>query len=217
VPPELVIVEDEVVAVRLAGQDFPCEPETGEAIIPKRRLTGFRLSEIPGDVVIKPVESIAKEYIEVANDIGLSPFADGSATAFIEVVRRREFWDGEVGLSPYMTAFRQAIGEQAAAEEPDFQDDGDYIFLYYAMTIPEDLEIQDAIRRVEETISVIEGRAEQLVRNLIGQGLYLNLVFELVNTLDNSIAREYALICQNLVECFRDCLTANSNFFDRIG
>jgi len=56
--PELVIVNDEVVAVRLSGQEFPCEPETGESIIPKNMLTGFRLSEIPEELTIKPVESI---------------------------------------------------------------------------------------------------------------------------------------------------------------
>jgi diguanylate cyclase (GGDEF)-like protein len=63
-----------------------------------------------------------------------------------------------------MTALRQAIHEHEAAEESDFQDDGDYIFLYYEIRISEDSEIQDAIRCVEEIIAVIEGRAEQLVR-----------------------------------------------------
>ena len=58
-PPELVIAGEEVVGVRLAGQEFPCEPETVEAMIPKSVLTGFMLSEIPEELTIKPVESIA--------------------------------------------------------------------------------------------------------------------------------------------------------------
>lgn len=125
-PPELVTVDEEVVAVRIAGQEFPYESETGQASIPKKLLSGFRLSEIPEDLIIKPVESISGRYIKMKNDIGLSAFSGGSASAFVEVMQRRKFWDGEVGLSPYMEAFRQAIREHEDAEESDFQDDGDY-------------------------------------------------------------------------------------------
>lgn len=75
--PELVIVNDKVMAVRLGGQEFPCEPETVEAIIPKKALTGFKLSEVPEELRIKPVESIADGRIEIKNDIGLSSFAGG--------------------------------------------------------------------------------------------------------------------------------------------
>jgi len=162
--PELVIVDSEVVAVRLGGQQFPYESETGESIIPKKVLTGFRLSEIPEDLTIKPVESIAGAYIEINNDIGLSAFAGGRASASVEVMQRRKYWDGEVGLTLYMEAFRQAIRERSEAEESDFQDDGDYMFLHYEITISEDFEIGDAIKSVEEIITTIEERTEQLVR-----------------------------------------------------
>jgi len=161
--PQLVTVDGEVVAVRLSGQEFPCESETGESIIPKKLLTGFRLSEIPEDLTIKPVESIAGAEIEINNDIGLSSYTGGSASAFVEVMQRRKYWDGKVGLTPYMEAFRQAIRERSYAEESDFQDDGDYIFLYYEITISDDLEIGEAIKLVEGIISAIEERAEQLV------------------------------------------------------
>lgn len=162
--PELITANGEVVAVRLAGQEFPYESESGESTIPKKVLHGFRLSEIPEDLIIKPVESVSGGYIEVDNNIGLQSFADGSASAFVEVMQRRKFWDGEVGLSPYMEAFRQAVREQEDAEESDFQDDGDYVFLYYEITISEDAEIRDAINRVERIIGGIEERTEQLVR-----------------------------------------------------
>src|SRR5437899_6603543 len=109
--PELVVVDDEVVAVRLAGREFPCEPETGESIIPKNVLTGFRLSEIPEELTIKPVESIDGNQIEIKDDIRLSSFADGSASASVEVMLRRKYWDGDVGLSPYIEAYRQAVLE----------------------------------------------------------------------------------------------------------
>jgi hypothetical protein len=163
-PPELVTIDGEVVAVRFAGQEFHFDSETGESIIPKKVLTGFHLSEIPEGLTIKPVESIAGAVIEINNDIGLSPFAGGSASASVEVMQRRKYWDGEVGLTPYVEAFRQAIREWSDAEESDFQDDGDYIFLFYEITISEDLEIGEAIKAVEGIISAIEGRAEQLVR-----------------------------------------------------
>ena len=150
---ELVIVNDEVVAVRLAGQEFPCESETVEAIIPKKVLTAFKLSEIPEELIIKPVESIDGGQIEIKNDIRLSSFADGSASASVGVMQRRKYWDGDVGLSPYFEAYRQAVLERDDAEESDFQDDGDYIFLNYDISISEDLDIQEAINRVEGIIS----------------------------------------------------------------
>jgi diguanylate cyclase (GGDEF)-like protein len=160
--PELVIVDDKIVAVRLSGQEFPYESESGESVIPKKALTGFRLSEIPEELTIRPVESIEDNQIEVKDDIRLSFFADGSASASVEVMERRKHWDGDVGLTPYMEAFRQAIRERNDAEESDFQDDGDYIFLYYDITISEDLEIQEAINQVEGIITAIEKRADQL-------------------------------------------------------
>ncbi len=95
-------------------------------------------------------------------DIGLSAFEDGSASVFVEVMQRRKYWDGDVGLSPYIEAFRQAIRERDDAEESDFQDDGDYIFLRYDITISEDLDIQEAINRVEGINTAIEKRADQL-------------------------------------------------------
>jgi diguanylate cyclase (GGDEF)-like protein len=162
--PELITVDGEVVAVRLGGAEFPYEPETGESTILKKVLHGFRLSDIPRELVIKPVESIADGYIEIENNIGLSSFSGGSALAFVEIMFRRKYWDDEVGLSPYVEAYRLAIREHGNAEETDFQDDGDYIFLYYEITISEDSAIGEAIKSVEGIISAIEERAEQLVR-----------------------------------------------------
>src|SRR6266403_3609237 len=160
--PDLVIVDDEVVAVRLSGQKFPCEPETGESIIPKKVLTGFRLSEIPEELTIKPVESIDGNQIEIKDDIRLSSFTDGSASASVEVMLRRKHWDADVGLSPYIEAYRLAILERGDAEESDFLDDGDYILLHYDITISEDLDIQEAINRVEHIITAVEKRTDQL-------------------------------------------------------
>src|SRR6266478_2034894 len=136
-PPELVIVNDEIVAVRLAGQEFPCESENMEATIPKKMLAGFKLSEIPEELTIKPVESIDGNQTEIKNDIRMSAFINGSASSFVEVMLRRKYWDGDVGLSPYIEAYRQAILERDDAEESDFQDDGDYIILAYEITISE--------------------------------------------------------------------------------
>ena len=159
---EVVRIEGEPISIRLNGQEFPCEEETGQAIIPRKFLAGLRLSEIPDDITIKPVEFIDDHVIEVQDDIGFSPFSDGSASALVEEMYRRKFWDGEVGLSPYVVALRQAISEHEESAELDFQDDGDYIFLHYEITIAEDLEIQEAILRVEAIIGDIGRRADQL-------------------------------------------------------
>jgi len=161
--PELVIEKEKVVAVRLAGERFPCsQADPPEVWIPKNVLVGFKLSEIPEEVNIKPVESLDWTKIGTKNDINLSSFADGSASVFVEVMLRRKDWDGDVRLAHYFEAYRQAIREQDDAEESDFQDDRDYIFLHYEITISEDLEIQEAINQVEGIITAIEKRADQL-------------------------------------------------------
>jgi diguanylate cyclase (GGDEF)-like protein len=161
-PPELISVAGEIVGVRLAGREFRCDSEALEAIIPKHVLTGFKLSEIPDPLIIKPVESIKGVQIEIKNDFGLSSFKGGSASAFVEVMLRRKYWDGDVGLSQYIEALRQAIDERDDAAESDFQDDGDYVFVHYEIEISEDLEIGQGIKIVDDIIAAIESRAEQL-------------------------------------------------------
>lgn len=163
-PHELVRVDGDIVATRLGGQNFDYDPETSESILLEDDLTGFRLSEIPTDLIIKPAKSVSKGYIEMDNNIGLSSLSAGQALVFVEVMHRRKYWDGDVGLSPYAVALREAVREREGARESDFQDDGDYVFLFYEIAISEDLEIQDAIRLVRRIISSIEARAEALVR-----------------------------------------------------
>jgi hypothetical protein len=96
---ELIRADGEPVALRIDGNDFACEEETYQTTIPKKFLAGIRLSEIPDEISIKPVESIKGNMIELNHDIELSTFRDGGATAVIEEMYRRKFWDGDVGLT----------------------------------------------------------------------------------------------------------------------
>ncbi len=160
---EVERIDDEPVAVRIGEQQFTCEDETGYVTVPKEFLKDFRLSDIPDDIGIKPVEKIEGHTIHVNNDVALSRFSGGSASASVEEMFRRKFWDGETGLSPYVAALRQAIDEYSEAAETDFQDDGDYIFLHYNIAITEDFEIQEAIRFVDAAIERIQKRADELV------------------------------------------------------
>ena len=162
-PLEVVRVDGEPVAVRVNGQEFACDEETGETAIPKNLLAGIRLSAIPDDITIKPVESIQGGVIHVQNDIGLSRFSAGSASASVEELLRRKFWDGKVGLSAYVAALREAIAEHGATSETNFQDDDDYIFLHYEVTLTEDWDVQGAAEMVEGVIGNIQTRADQLV------------------------------------------------------
>jgi len=164
VPVELIRAgDDEPVAIRINGHEFACEEATYQTTIPKKYLTGIRLSEIPDDITIKPVESIKDNVIEINHDIELSGFRGGQASAIVEEMFRRKFWDGDVGLTPYVTALREAIDEDELKSETDFEDDGDYIFLHYEVTIGEDLEMQDATTFVDRVIEGIHERADQLV------------------------------------------------------
>jgi diguanylate cyclase (GGDEF)-like protein len=155
--------EEEPVSIRLGGYDFPCEDESGATVVPRKFLGGYRLSEIPEGIIIKPVESVEGHVIHVTNDIGLTRFTDGRASGYVEEMFRRKFWDGEVGLSPYVGALRAAIAENAQTQESDFSDDGDYIFLHYEVAILHDSDIGDAISAVETIITLVQTRTEHLV------------------------------------------------------
>jgi diguanylate cyclase (GGDEF)-like protein len=160
---EVIRIDGNPVSVRIGEQEFECDEETGYTTIPKVFLAEFRLSDISADITVKPVEKIEGHVIHIKNDVALHSFSDGSATASVEMMFRRKFWDGDIGLSPYVTALRQAIDEADEASETDFQDDGDYIFVYYDITITEDFKIREAMDFVEALIEGIETRTDQLV------------------------------------------------------
>jgi GGDEF domain-containing protein len=74
---ELIRADGEPVALRIDGNDFTCEEETYQTTIPKKFLAGIRLSEIPDEISLKPVESIKGNMIDLNHDIELSTFRDG--------------------------------------------------------------------------------------------------------------------------------------------
>src|SRR2546426_1618167 len=128
---------------------------------------GFRLSEIPEEFVIKPVEAIAGNVIEMKKDISIGAFRNGSALAHVEDMGRRKLWDGEVGFGRFMEAMRQGVRERSLSigdvEEIDFQDDDDYIFLWYDVRLSQDLAIDAAIGQIEKVIGELEERRHQIL------------------------------------------------------
>lgn len=156
-------IEGTPVAVEIGGHEFACEEETGLVTLSKNLAIGFRLSDIPEDIIIKPVERIEGHTIHVKNDIAISGFREGVASVDVEEMFRRKFWDGETGLTPYVTALRHAINEEDSSTETDFQDDDDYIFLHYDIAVTSNLEIQPAIVLIDAIIERIQERASQLV------------------------------------------------------
>jgi diguanylate cyclase (GGDEF)-like protein len=156
-------IDGEPVSVQIGNHEFACEEETGYVTVPIELAVDFRLSDIPEDIGIKPVEKIEGHTIHVKNDITISAFRAGSARVDVEEMFRRKFWDGETGLTPYVLALRQAIAEEDSSTETDFQDDDDYIFLHYDIAITQDLEIKDSIELIDATIERIQMRAAQLV------------------------------------------------------
>src|SRR6266478_5577192 len=145
-------MDDEPASLHIGQQDFEVEEETGYVRVPKEFLTGIRLSDIPADIIIKPVDKIDGHTIHITNDVAFSQFGAGSASAAIDEMFRRKFWDGDTGLSPYVAALRQALNETDQAAETDFDDDGDYILLHYDIFIENDFEIQEAMQLVDSAI-----------------------------------------------------------------
>ncbi|MDA2913840.1 GGDEF domain-containing protein [Acidobacteriia bacterium AH_259_A11_L15] len=156
-----------IVGLSLQGQEFLSDPDSGEVIIPKKFLTGFRLSEIPEELVIKPVEAIENSVIHIEKDISISRFHSGSASVHVEDMGRRKLWDGEVGFAKFMEAMRHAVKERhetiGEVGESDFQDDGDYIFLWYEIRISQDMPIEAALEYVGKVITKLEERRDQIL------------------------------------------------------
>ncbi len=168
---EVIREGEDVVGLRLQGKDFFVDPEPEEVMIPREFLTGFRLSEIPEELAIKPVEAIEDGAILLERHIWMGAFRGGSASARVEDGGRRKLWDGEVGFPKFMDAMREAVRERhesiSDVEESDFQDDGDYIFLWYETAIAEDMWIEDAIQHVDQVAAKLEERRNQILARRI--------------------------------------------------
>ena len=161
---ETLLNDGDVTAIRLRGETFPCEEETGEVFVPERLLADIRLSEIPDNVSIKPAKSVSADLIESTGEIiGLSRFRDGSAIASVEFEAFRKYWYGNAELSKYGETVRKAIREHAQAEESDFEDADERIYIRYELHISEDLVLQDAIKHVRKIASEIENRTDLLL------------------------------------------------------
>jgi len=117
---EVQRIDDQPVSLQIGQQEFEVEEETGYVTVPKEFLTGFRLSDIPADIIIKPIDKIEGHTIYITNDVAFSQFSGGSASAAVEEMLRRKFWDGDTGLSPYIAALRQATNETDEAAETEF-------------------------------------------------------------------------------------------------
>lgn len=156
------------IGIRLQGRQFVAEDESGEIVVPKKFLVGFALSEIPRDLVIKPVEKIEGGVVHINDDISIGGLHDGSACAYVEDMGCRKLWDGDVGFGKFMDAMRQAIDERhqvvGDVGEIDFQDDGDYIFLHYEVRLSEDMQIEATIQHVEAVIAKLEERRDRILQ-----------------------------------------------------
>ncbi len=65
-------MDDEPASLHIGHEDFEVEEETGYVTVSKELLTGCRLSEIPADIIIKPVDKIEGPTIHITHDVGLS-------------------------------------------------------------------------------------------------------------------------------------------------
>lgn len=201
---EVIKDGDEIVGLRLGGKEFLAEDETGQVMIPKSLLKGFRLSDIPEELVVKPVEAINGNVIYREFDISIGSFREGSASAEVEDMGRRKLWDGEAGFSKFMYAMRQAIRQRSQSlrdvEEKEFEDDGDYIFLRYEVVLAEDMEIEKATAHVEGVIGQLEERRDQILARRLDPmlGIYDKGSFEidLTHALDvaQATGRDVALV-----------------------
>jgi hypothetical protein len=68
---EVQRIDGEPVSLHIGRREFEVEEETGYVTVPKEFLTGFRLSDIPADIIIKPADKIEGHTIHITNAMWL--------------------------------------------------------------------------------------------------------------------------------------------------
>lgn len=158
--------DGEVVECYLDGEPLASEEEN-TFFVESHRLKGFRLSDIPNDVLLVPIKGIEFDLIHVDLPAEISRYEDGRAAVRMEFTARRKYWDEEVGLGNYVAAHRKALEMRADSirdvEAITLDDDGDYVFLYWQLIFTEDLEVQDALSRIGEAYDELTGHTEQIL------------------------------------------------------
>ena len=158
--------DGEVVECYLDGEPLASEDEN-TFLVQSHLLTGFRLSDIPNDVLLVPIKGIESDVIYIDLPAQISRYEDGQAAVRMEFTARRKYWDEEVGLAKYVAALRKALEMRAASmrdvEDITLDDDGDYVFLYWELILTDDLEAQDALSRIGEAYDELTGHTEQIL------------------------------------------------------
>lgn len=137
-----------------------------EVAIARELLTGFRLSQIPEELAIRPtVSGPEEERRECA--YALFSFSDGIAWAQVETTDLRCAAAPATHESPPLAALRQAIRERHAflgdVDEDHFYQDERGSTLQYLVTIPQDLQVEQAIAIIENVIEELERRRDQIL------------------------------------------------------
>ena len=146
------------------------EVEDGVLEVMGHEIGGEIVSAIPDGVAVR-TDTSSGQMIELS-------VHEGTVNVSVDMTERRKLWDGDVGLRPYMEAYRQAVSEREHAGISEFQDDGDYILLHFFLELPAYADvphrryfsIAEIIDQVVEVLDALATRAEKLARAKVAAG-----------------------------------------------
>jgi hypothetical protein len=145
--------------ILIAGQSFPISEEPRLAVIPKELLQDVRLSELPGEIALKPsgVSMVLAGGEQV--DCWLYGFRDGYGFARIQVTTR-------AGPTARLRALQEAVCERQEKQgdvEPTETGPPKYCGLSFLLDLVEDVPIPEALAKVEQALTELHSRRLSLL------------------------------------------------------
>jgi hypothetical protein len=137
--------------------------------VPVKNLFGFRLADIPADINIIPYEILLHAKLPPLLAFEHCGCCD-EVVACIVYAGERTLWPEKIDLGKFMKMTTEAVDERnitvGDVYRPAHGDEGDVVWSRYAVQIPGDTAIDEAIKRVETIAGEIEKvRDEKLSRS----------------------------------------------------
>jgi hypothetical protein len=155
----LIEEDGEVIGFRVNGKEFYAEE--GRVEVEADDLKGFNLSSIPDGFFL---ELLGENTISFEG-----PSSDGKIAGVIHINTHiyRKYWYHKYGASQYVEAMKSAIEIRGKSEKDaeflSIEDDEAHIFIDYRVYIINDMPIDQAHQKLQETITEIEGHTERLL------------------------------------------------------
>lgn len=125
-------------------------------------LKGFYIGSIPEHITFWPLEDIT-----IVFNGEISSSASHPGVAYMNITDYRKYWNHKYGMSQYYNALKDAIISREQKENDvhfsDLEDDGAWIHFNYEIFLDENIPINEALKRFQETEAELMGQTERIL------------------------------------------------------